>query len=544
MRAVVVSWALAFVGSSASAQTAIQFREMLSETGVAYRNVSGEPDKRYIVSSLGSGVALFDYDEDGDLDVYFVNGSAIDGMRTVPAEPNRLYRNDGEWRFVDVTDRAGLGDVGWGLGCAAGDYDNDGLLDLYVTNLGANVLYRNRGDGTFDDVTVDAGVGHDGFGTSTLFFDADGDGNLDLYLANYSEADVSRLPLPGERPSCVWFGHPVFCGPSGLDGASDVFYRNLGDGTFEDETKDAGLFDATGAYGLGVVTGDYDLDGDMDLYIANDSVPNFLYQNDGSGKFIEAGLYSGVAYNADGLAQAGMGVDLADLDGDGRLDLFVTNFSHDTNTVYRNAGDGVFADATAEIELRLPTWFYLGWAARFGDFDNDGDHDLFAANGHVYPQADEMDQKTVYRQQNQLFWNEGGKLVEPTWDARDGMRAEASSRGAAVGDLDDDGDLDIIIVNIDDVPSLLRNEIGGTAVTFRLVGRTSNRSALGARLTVDGRVLEVRPSGSFLSSNDPRVHVGLGDADVLGPVTIRWPSGLEQTVAETRANEVHVIVEP
>jgi len=511
----------------------LRFREMLPETGIQYSNVGGEADKRFIASSLGSGAALIDYDEDGDLDLYFVNGARVDGVRVVHEASNRLYRNDGDWGFVDVTEEAGVGDTGWGFGCAVGDYDNDGHADIYVTNRGANVLYRNRGDGTFEDVSRSAGVAHEGFGTSTLFFDADADGYLDLYVTNYSQFVIADLPLPGGGPNCMWFGIPVFCGPSGLVGSPDVFYRNTGNGSFVDETHRAGLNGTNGAYGLGVVAGDYDDDGDPDLYVANDSMPNFLYENDGSGTFEEVALFSGVAYNADGLAQAGMGVDMADLDGDARLDLFVTNFSHDTNTLYRNSGGGLFADATAIVDLRQATWFYLGWATRAADFDNDGWNDLFTVNGHVYPRAEDAGRETSYRQRNQLFWNRDGTFRELAWADGDGMLSEASSRGGAFGDLDDDGDIDAVIVNVDDVPSLLRNEQGGRSLTLRLLGRSSNRSAIGARvrLTVDGvvRVHEARPSGSFLSSNDARVHIGLG-AGVIEELEILWPSGMRQIV--------------
>ncbi|HXV63944.1 MAG TPA: CRTAC1 family protein [Vicinamibacteria bacterium] len=540
-------WVAAILVLTSAEEPSARFREMLQGSGVDYRNVSGESEKRYIVSSLGSGAALFDYDEDGDLDLYLVNGSSLEGQTTVPAGPNRLYRNRGDWKFEDATDLAGVGDRGWGLGCAVGDYDNDGWDDLYVTNLGPNVLFRNRGDGTFEDVTDRAAVGDAGFGTSALFFDADGDGDLDLYAVNYSESDVSALPLPGSRPSCLWFGVPVFCGPSGLRGVPDVYYRNEGNGSFTAATRDAGLFDATGAYGLGVATGDYDDDGDLDLYVANDSVPNFLYRNDGTGHFQEDALLSGVAYNADGLAQAGMGVDTADLDGDGRLDLHVTNFSHDTNTLYRSSGSGFFTDATSEFNLRMPTWLYLGWATRMEDFDNDGDLDLFVVNGHVYPQADETGQNTRYRQRDQLFWNEEGRLVERPLAPDDALVAESSGRGAAFGDVDNDGDVDAVVVNIDDVPRLLRNESGGKAVTLRLIGRRSNRSAVGARIireTDTGHLVrEVRPSGGYLSSHDPRVHIGLGEKDVVERLTIRWPSGLVERVDSLPAGARATILE-
>ncbi|MFQ5789908.1 MAG: CRTAC1 family protein, partial [Acidobacteriota bacterium] len=503
--------------ATTAANQKLHFAEMLGASGIDYRNVSGEPEKRYIQSSLGSGAALLDYDQDGDLDLYVVNGARLDGTSVVAAEPNRLYQNEGGWTFRDVTEAAGVSHPTWGMGAAVGDVDNDGYPDLYITNIGPNILYRNQGDGTFVEVTAQADVGDDGWGTSAAFFDADGDGDLDLYVANYTDPDVQSLPLPGSRPNCRWFNLDVFCGPSGLQGASDIYYRNNGDGSFTEASREAGLL-AGEAYGLGVVTGDYDGDGDVDLYVANDSVPNFLFQNDGRGVFSEQGLLSGVAYNSEGLAQAGMGVDLGDLDGDGRLDIFVTNFSHDTNTAYRNAGEGLFMDATTDLDLRMDSWFYLGWATRFADLDNDGHLDLFVANGHVYPQVDATDLKTRYRQRNQIFWNNGeGRFEEGVFPAEDALQEIASSRGGAFGDMDNDGDVDAVVVNIDDELSLLRNELpgGGHWLSLRLVGRKSNRDAVGARVTAIAGSLrgerEVHASGSFLSSSDPRLHLGLGE---------------------------------
>ncbi|MGH9337927.1 MAG: CRTAC1 family protein, partial [Vicinamibacteria bacterium] len=341
-------------------------------------------------------------------------------------------------------------------------------------------------------------------------------------------------------------GVPVYCGPTGLEGAKDVYLRNEGDGRFVEASQDSGLADASAAYGLGVVAGDYDGDGDSDLYVANDSMPNFLYRNDGSGRFTEAALFSGVAYNTDGLAQAGMGVDLGDLDGDGNLDLFVTNFSHDTNTAYRNLGTGVFSDATAEMSLRMPSWFYLGWATRFLDLDNDGDEDLFVANGHVYPEAERADPNTRYAQRNQVYWNlGGGRFEERELAPGDAMSEAFSSRGGAFGDIDDDGDPDAAIVNIDERPSLLRNDgASSNWVGLRLVGTSSNRDALGARVVVTSGTLrqtkEVHTSGSFLSSSDPRLLFGLGGRERADEIRIRWPSGIEERLASVPAGRYHL----
>ncbi len=526
-----------------------RFVEMRAHTGIDYVNVTGEREKKYVVSSLGTGAALFDYDQDGDLDLYLVNGAPIVGTEVREGPGSRLYRNEGEWRFLDVTDSAGVAGRGFGQGVSAADFDNDGFPDLYVTHVGASVLYRNRGDGTFEDRTSPSGTGHEGWGTSAAFFDADADSDLDLYVATYANPDLEKLPLPGSGPSCRWLSISVFCGPTGLEGARDVFFRNQGDGTFVEASRETGLFDAEASYGLGVVAFDADGDGDADLYVANDSMPNFLFRNDGGGKFAEDALFSGVAYNTDGLAQAGMGVDAGDMDGDGNLDLFVTNFSHDTNTAYRGAGAGLFADSTAEMNLRMSSWFTLGWATRFVDLDNDGDEELFVANGHVYPEAGKADPNTAYGQRNQVFWNQGGgRFEEGEFDSDDALNEVYSSRGGAFGDVDDDGDPDAVIVNIDDRPSLIRNDSArGNWLGLRLVGTMSNRDALGARVVVTAggrrRTKEVHSSGSFLSSSDPRLIFGLAQDERAEEVFIRWPAGGEDRVEDVPAGSYHLIVE-
>ena len=518
----------------------IGFTEMRSRTGIDFVNVSGDEAKQYIVSSLGGGAALFDYDGDGDLDLYLVNGMKLVDRTPVAVGGNRLYRNEGEWRFRDVTEHAGVGDEGWGVGCAVGDYDNDGFADLYVINIGANTLFRNRGDGTFVEVFKAADAG---FGSSAAFFDADGDGDLDLYAANYVDPDLSKIPAPGSDPTCVWLGMEVMCGPRGLDGQSDVFYRNEG-GHFVEATAVAGLNDSSKAFGLGVIASDYDGDGDVDLYVTNDSLPNFLYENDGSGKFTESGLLSGVAYNASGDTEAGMGVDFGDPNGDGRLDVIVTNFSHETNTLYLGSEGGLFTDATDELRLGTPSLGRLGWGVRFVDFDRDGDEDLFVANGHVYPNVSRADDTTTYRQKNQIFLNRGDGVFDET----DFLEAESPSRGAAFGDVDGDGDVDDDVVNIDEAPSLLRNDVeSGHWLGVVLVGRTSNRDASGARVhvTAGGRtqIKEAHASGSIFSSSDPRVHFGLGDATSVEELSIRWPSGQETTLTDVAADRYLLVVE-
>ncbi len=508
-----------------------QLVDVQPQSGIEFVHESGDLEKRTILSSLGGGAALFDYDGDTDLDVYLAG-----------KDRSQLYRNRGGFRFEDVSKETGVSPSGWSIGCAAADFDNDGLVDLYVTRIGANVLYRNRGDGTFEDVTSARGVGDEGFGASAAFFDADEDGDLDLYVANYVAPDQA-FPEPGSEPTCQWLGLAVMCGPRGLKGQEDVFYRNEGL-TFAEAMVETGLEDRIRAYGIGVVSSDYDGDGDSDLYVANDTDPNFLFRNDGSGRFEEVGLLSGAAYSGSGAAQAGMGVDFGDANGDGYLDIFVTNFSHETNTLYLGSSSALFTDATEEVGLSTPSLGPLGWGTRFTDLDNDGDEDLFVANGHVYPNVEEVDATTTYRQRSQIFLNDGrGNFTEAEWSVE-----ARSNRGAAFGDVDSDGDPDVVVSAIDDRPALLRNDLAAGAhfIGLTLVGRESNRDGAGARVRVlsSGRtqVKAAHASGSVLSSNDPRLLFGLGsgrDAEI----EVRWPSGASSRIVAVPADRYLVIVE-
>ena len=513
-----------------------QLVDVRAESGINFVHDSGDPEKRVILSSLGGGVALFDYDGDSDLDAHFVRKGT-----------NHLYRNQGGFRFQDATDSAGVSAAGWSIGCAAADVDNDGLVDLYVTRIGANVLYRNRGDGTFEDRTALLGVGDEGFGASAAFFDAEADGDLDLYVANYVAPD-QEFPQPGSEPTCQWLGMPVMCGPRGLLGQGDVFYRYEGL-KFVEATKESGLEDRNRFFGIGVVSSDYDDDGDVDLYVANDTDPNYLFRNNGSGRFEEVGLLSGAAYSGSGATQAGMGVDFGDANGDGHLDIFVTNFSHETNTLYLGSESGFFTDATEEVGLSTPSLGPLGWGTRFSDLDNDGDEDLFVANGHVYPNVEGVDATTSYRQRNQVFLNDGqGNFIEAEVEA-DSSDGPKSNRGAAFGDLDDDGDPDVVVSAIDDRPTLLRNDLsdGAHFVGLMLVGRRSNRDAAGASVRVVSRGREQRKdahaSGSVLSSNDPRLIFGLGSAEVAEEIRIRWPSGASTRLLAVPVDRYLVVVE-
>ena len=538
--------AVSSAGPPRAAQPVPWFVDATPGSGIEYRNVCGAPpgSKGWLAESMGAGAAWLDHDGDGKLDLYLINGSAYD-REPGRGERNLLYRGDGRGRFTDVTDRAGVGDRGWGYGVAVGDYDNDGDPDLYVTNHGPNVLYRNRGDGTFEDVTATAGVGLDGWSSSAAFFDMDGDGDLDLYVASYVDGDPARVPRRGtpeaRSPYCTYKGLFVFCGPLGLTPVQDALYRNDGDGKFSDVTRAAGVELETPRYALGVVTADVDGDGDQDIYVANDSVVNSLWLNQGDGTFVDAGVRMLVALNADGRPQAGMGADAGDYNGDGWLDLVVTNFSHDLNTLYRSVGGKFFVDDSALTGLGV-TQMALSWGVGFADFDRDADLDLFVANGHLYPQVDEFDLGTRYRQANHLFVNDGGRFRESAADCGPGLGERRSFRGAAFADYDDDGDVDVLLTAIDDAALLLRNESRqpGHYLQLRLIGNGSNRDAVGARVTVlaggQRQIRERTGGGSYLSGSDPRLHFGLGAAQVAERVEIRWPDGRRQVLVDVAAD--------
>jgi hypothetical protein len=503
--------------------------------GLSDRTYCGGPTKDHLLESGGNGIALFDFDNDGRLDIYAVSAYQLDERRQRIPHRNALYRNLGGWTFKNVAREAGVDVAAWGTGVCAGDIDDDGLLDLYVTTFGVNLLFKNKGDGTFADIAESAGVRAGGWSTGCTFFDGNGDGRLDLYVARY--ATVTWDEVAAAQRTMVWRGGPkVMVGPVGFRGGADVYYENRGGGTFAEVTDARGLTDAAGAYGFGVVATDYDNDGWTDLYVANDSNPNFLYRNRGQGAFESTGLLSGVALGADGRAQAGMGVDAGDYDNDGAMDLVVTNFAHDSNTLYRNLGRGLFEDVTAATGLAAPTFERMGWGAAFLDADLDGDLDLFFANGHIYPQVDEFPAlKESFRQKNQLFLNEEGAFRDVSETAGGGLRLQKSSRGLAMGDLDNDGDLDLVVSNMDDVPTLLENRqrTGHHWPAFQLKKDGTNRLAIGARVTVEAagrrQVREVRSGGSYLSQSDLRAHFGLashaGAVDVevrLGRDRWRW----------------------
>jgi hypothetical protein len=495
------------------------------------RTFCGGRSKDHILESGGSGVALFDYDGDGLLDIYVVTAFELSDQREKIAHHNALYKNEGNWRFRDVSKDSGLDAAAWGNGVCAGDYDNDGKLDLYVTNFGPNFLFKNNGDGTFTDKAASSGAAGSGWSTGCAFFDADGDGDLDLYVARY--VSTSWADLAKAERTLVWRGGPkTMVGPKGMPGEADLFFENRGDGTFVEAAEAHGLSDAAGGYGFGVIATDYDNDGGIDLFVANDTTPNFLYRNRGNGRFESVGLASGVALNQEGRAQAGMGVDAADYDGDGRVDLIVTNFAQDVNTLYRNLDGQQFEDVTAAAGLAGPTFPRMGWGTAFFDADLDGMVDLFFANGHIYPNVDEYPQlQETYRQKNQLLLNRSGRFVDVSATAGGGLQVAKSSRGLAVGDLDNDGDLDLVVSNMDDVPTVLENrqQTGHHWVAIQLAKAGMNRFCIGARVTVEAggrrQVRDVRSGGGYLSQNDLRAFYGLGAFTGAVDVEVRMPGG-------------------
>ena len=515
----------------------VQFVDVSQEVGLDFVNVSGTGGPpRYILETQSAGAAFLDYDSDGFLDVFAVNGTRL-GEEPEDAT-NRLFRNeagsDGSGRvFREVTREAGLEQGGWGMGCAVGDMDNDGDPDLYVTYWGPNLLYRNEGNGRFIEVAEEAGVGDQGWGSSVLFGDIDNDGYLDLYVTNYLEFDPANPP--GEGGKCYYKGLEVYCGPRGMTPQPDRIYRNQGNGRFADMGAITGVGERNNP-GMGVGFSDFDADGDLDLYVANDSDPNLLYRNDGDWQFTEIATRAGVAYSQEGRSQAGMGVHSGDFDNDGDSDLFVTNFSDDVNTLYQNEGTGLFTDITYEAGLGGLVRPYMGWSTGFFDYDNDGWLDLFVANGHLYPQLDQHSIGLRYVQRNLLYHNQGGLFVEVGGEAGPGWRIEKSSRGTAVGDFDNDGDPDLFVMNINDAPTLLRNDGGNwnNWLGLKLVGEESNRDAIGARVRVLSgdlaQVREVQRGYGFQSQNDPRLLFGLGAGARVDRVEIRWPSGRLQVL--------------
>jgi enediyne biosynthesis protein E4 len=556
------------------------FTDIAKKAGLTMLNTfGGVTTKKYIIETTGTGVAIFDADNDGWPDIFIVNGTKLQGEQSAgEAASNHFYHNNHDGTFTDITKKAGLVHTGWGQGTCIGDYDNDGWPDLYVTYYGKNVLYHNNGDGTFADVSEKAGVAGTGkaWGTGCAFVDYDRDGHLDLMVANYVDFDIANTPAPGERVNCLWKGVPVMCGPQGLPTASNILYHNRGDGTFEDVTKKAQIDKTSGAYSFSVTALDYDDDGWPDIYVACDSTASILYHNNHDGTFKDVAITAGAAYNEDGHAQAGMGSTAGDYNGDGRLDIFKTNFSDDTATLYRNNGDGTFDDVTFAAGLGLHTQ-YLGWGTMFFDFDNDSWPDLLLVNGHVYPEVDSQHLGSNFQEPRILYHNNGNAtFTDISASAGPGITTVSSSRGLAIGDLWNDGKLSAVVSNMNAPPSLLVNEVrtpnhwvafhltgaftasqaqagkisAGRAATAQSSGANapqSTRDAIGARIKVKigNRVLvdEVRSGSSFISNNDMRVHFGLGATTKVDSVEVRWPSGLTETFARISADKFNELKE-
>ncbi|MDX2153218.1 MAG: CRTAC1 family protein [Bryobacteraceae bacterium] len=541
------------------------FRDVTKAAGLGEAlNVFGEPrNKKYLIEEMGGGVALIDYDNDGWVDLFLVNGARLGGGE----QPRSfLFRNNRDGTFTDVTQKTGLRATGWGQGCCVGDYNNDGWDDLFVSYYGKNVLYRNNGDGTFTDVSQAAGVGgYEGrWGAGCCFLDYDRDGHLDLFVANYVTFDLAKTPLPGESPLCRFHETPVPCGPQGMAGGTNVLYRNRGDGTFEDVSAKTGIANPRGAstfvfsdrnwrpsgsYGMGAAAADFDNDGWTDIYVAGDSAPSLLYHNNGDGTFREVAVEAGAAFDENGVAMSGMGVGVGDYNGDGWFDIARTNFSGQVTTIYRNNGDGTFHDASLSAGMGVNRK-YLGFGVAFFDYDNDGWKDLFVANGHVYAQLADRGMHVSYAQPGVLYANRrNGKFGDVTKETGTALAVNRVSRGCAIGDLNNDGRLEIVLNNLDAAPTVLRREQGaaGNSLLLKLRGVKSNRSGIGARVRVRcgdrTQVDEVMSGTSYYSSSDLRLHFGLGAAAAAVVVEVDWPSGMKDRLTGVAAGRVYWIEE-
>ncbi len=529
---VAVGW---FLSCCMAGSAAADFIEVTAAAGIDFQHRNGATEKKQAPEAMGSGLAFFDYDGDGFLDLYLVNS----------AGPGALYRNRGDGRFADMTEVAGVGDSGFGMGCASADYDNDGDLDLYITSYGPNILYRNNGDGRFSDVALQAGVGDSSLSVGPAFADYDLDGWVDLYVANYA----AYPPEPFLR--CQRKGVPIYCGPESFDPQPDAFYRNNGDGTFVDVAARVGLLPRA-AIEFGGVFGDYDNDGDPDLYCPADGMPNLLYRNDG-GRFAEVGMLAGVAYSDEGKPLSGMGCAVGDSDNDGLADIYVTNYQWETDSFYRNLGDLLFVDQTYELGVGMPSITYLAWGAIFADYDRDGDRDLFVTTGHHDDNVEQFD-AVKYAMQNRLFANDGrGHYRDVSDEVGPGLALVQVSRGAVAGDYDNDGDLDLAVLNSNQPAALLRNEAGDDNhwLSLKLVGAgppCSNRSGIGARVEVAAgdlvQVGEVRSGDSYLSQSDLRLFFGLGGRDGVAEVEVRWPSGVVQKLSSVPVDQLLTVREP
>jgi hypothetical protein len=543
----------------ASVPLDVQFVNVAREAGLRTKTVyGGEKRNRFLLETTGCGAAFFDYDQDGWLDIFLINGSRFEAAWTAANAPvSRLYKNNRDGTFTDVTGPSGIARAGWGCGCCVGDFDNDGWDDLFVTYWGDCSLWKNLGNGKFVDVAAKAGVttrtrtGLKRHNTGCAFLDYDKDGHLDLFVANYIDFDPKTAPLPESGP-CKYKGLTVACGPPGLEGGKNILFHNNGDGTFTDVSKASGILDTPGTFGLGVGVFDFDNDGWPDIYVANDSTSSALYRNNHDGTFKEIAIEAGAAFSADGKPQAGMGVAIGDYDCDGNLDIVKTNFAGDTTSLYRNLGGEFFEDVTFQAGLGRITRF-LGWGVAFIDFDNDGWPDIVLSNGHVYPEVGETLAESGYKQRKVVYQNlRNGKFREVSEELGPGILEKVAGRGMAVGDFDNDGDIDLLVNCINDVPQLLRcdSRLKNHWIKIKTVGTKSNRTGIGTRIycttEIEGKphrqMDEVRSGGSYISQSDLRVHFGLGAAEIAN-IDVHWPSGVVDKLPGLTVNRVITVVE-
>jgi hypothetical protein len=525
------------------------FRDIAAQAGLTASHISSR-EKYYVIESMSGGVGLFDCDNDGKLDIVMVSGSTVDRYKQGGDLLVTLWHQVAGLKFTDITAKAGLTRKGWGMGVAVADFDNDGNLDLFVTGYGGNALYRNKGNCTFEDVTDKAGVRGGGFSTGAAWADYDRDGNVDLFVSRYVHVDINDLPAFGSTKFCQFKGAPVQCGPWGMEGETDLLYHNRGDGTFEEVSKKAGVDDPEKYYGLGVTWGDYDNDGWPDLFVADDATPNHLYHNNHNGTFSDEAMVGGIALNSEGQALGSMGVTWGDYDHSGRFSMFITEFADQPNTMYRNQGVPGFEDVAMQSHLGQPSLPLVGWGTSFFDMDNDGWLDLFVVNGHVYPQMDNVKGSAAYAEPMLLHRNlRNGTFEEASKAAGLADTPLKSRRGAAFGDIANNGNVDVVVLNVGEPPSLLlnTNKIENHRVLFHLTGTKSNRAAIGARVTLHAGGItqfdEVRGGGSYLSQNDLRLHFGLGSATKIDSLEVRWPTGKMETFKDVAADKIYAITE-